>query len=265
MRQVVPGRFRQAVPLLALALLAAQGCSSSAKKKAPAPEVSKPVSSRSLRSEFRKASKLDEASKWGDALAGYEKFLSDAERFRKQEPTPAAPPVQNLGHGGALESSEVLEGENAITEEHEEIARERVGILRCIVARGGDYRFKSQEDLIARLTTALRKGDEKQLSQMASCDFVVGEPHSDDAERVSPEQVGAVLSLSKKAFQNPQSPRVEMFNILGFSTPEDTAQYGPTFEQEDHGWRWSGFVFNEWKQFQFVRTPRSARRKHQKH
>ena len=57
------------------------GCSSSAKKKVTASDLSKPVTSDSLSTEYKKASKLDEAEKWNDALATYEKFLFNTNGF----------------------------------------------------------------------------------------------------------------------------------------------------------------------------------------
>ena len=237
-----------------LGLLAAQGCSSSAKKKAPAPDLSKPVTSASLGGEYKKASKLDEAEKWNDALAAYEKFLFNTERFRREQPEAEQSETDKPEQGSG----------STLLDDHEEIARERLGILHCIVERGGDYRFKTQSQLVSKLTDALREGDEKQLTKFASCDFVIGEPNTDNAEKITPENAGAVLSQAKKVFLTAEAPVASGVGSLDYLSPGATVPFGPIFEKEDSGWRWSGFVFNNWKQFQFVRAHRSSKRKHGK-
>lgn len=79
---------------------------------------------------------------------------------------------------------------------YSEDAREYLAVIACLKKRGSDRSAKSPEELIAAIKTAYFSGQTQVLTQLASCDFVVGLAESDDVWAMSPEEaIPAIVTL----------------------------------------------------------------------
>lgn len=94
-------------------------------------------------------------------------------------------------------------------------------------------------ELTHKVTRALSDGNLDQLEQLASSDFMIGQPGTDNGAIINPPKVlSKIIHLSKNT---KWSDRYEESDSIRYLMPEEGI-HQLIFTNTDNGWKWTGFL-----------------------